>query len=157
VTKRLVRCEHSAMMPCHQEPVKYICREVCGGTMSCCTRTCKSQCSECQLLSKPAGDDGKKLIQRSKHKVHSCERTLYCQHLCGLDCHPKEKGCNPTCKQQCRQRCTHHKCNKPCSTPCAPCMQPCEWKCSHYSCPVSCGSVCLTHNLIHFYINLNML
>lgn len=130
-------------MPCGQEPGQWTCQELCGGTMTCCTKTCKSRCMDCQMLSdpEPESNGGTKKIARSTHKTHPCERTLYCQHLCGLDCHPKENGCNPSCQGECRQRCSHHQCNKPCSVPCAPCMQPCEWRCPHQECPVACGSV----------------
>ncbi|KAI0696188.1 hypothetical protein BC835DRAFT_1272285 [Cytidiella melzeri] len=142
VRKRLPRCEHFAVMPCYQNPATFQCQESCGGAMDCCTRTCKSKCYDCQKLSLPTGSDEVKMVLRSKHKPHPCERILYCQHLCGLDCHPKDEGCNPSCKGGCRQQCSHHRCKKPCSIPCAPCMEQCEWRCSHHSCPVSCGSIC---------------
>lgn len=144
VSKKLPSCEHSARMPCHRDPSTYVCRETCNGAMDCCSKKCTSKCSDCQEISRasaavPIPDS--RPIQRAKHKPHPCERTLYCQHLCLLDCHPKDAGCNPQCKQSCRQECTHRKCPHLCSTPCSPCMEACAWSCPHYSCPVSCGSV----------------
>lgn len=146
VKKKLPQCEHSVTLPCHQDPAKTACKEPCGGEMNCCGRTCKSRCFECQKLSldikELAGERSTTVVERSTHKYHLCERTLYCQHRCGNHCHPKDQGCNSTCQEQCRQQCDHQKCRRPCSVPCAPCMEPCSWKCSHRSCPVACGSVC---------------
>ncbi|KAI0338622.1 hypothetical protein BDW22DRAFT_1362689 [Trametopsis cervina] len=142
VVKKLPHCEHSAMMACHKDPAQFQCQELCGGTTDCCAKTCKAKCYECQKLSIPKVGTAVAMIKRSVHKTHPCERTLYCQHLCGLNCHTKEQGCNPTCQGECRQRCSHHHCDKPCSTPCAPCMESCMWRCPHHECPVACGSIC---------------
>ncbi|KAI0092232.1 hypothetical protein BDY19DRAFT_929008 [Irpex rosettiformis] len=143
VTKKLPCCEHSAVMSCNRDASNWLCQELCDGIMSCGTKTCKNKCFDCQRLSTPpdAVVELKKVV-RSTHKTHPCERTLYCQHLCALDCHPKENGCNSSCQGECRQRCSHHRCDKPCSTPCAPCMEECEWRCPHQECPVACGSIC---------------
>jgi len=118
------------------------CQAVCGGSMSCCTRTCGSKCSQCLKLtqssaSAPAASGP---VSRTHHKSHPCERLLYCQHRCGLDCSSDHK-CNPKCGERCRQACLHHRCSKDCWEPCAPCMEPCQWNCAHLTCPVLCGSV----------------
>lgn len=141
VQKHLLRCEHTAVMPCWQDPSTFICKERCGGTMECCSKACKSLCSECQSASVgPTVLTLRTQVVRAVHLSHPCDRSLYCQHSCGLDC-SQDHHCNTRCKQACRQQCLHHKCSKPCSEPCAPCMEPCPWSCAHHSCPVLCGSV----------------
>ncbi|KAI0294246.1 hypothetical protein B0F90DRAFT_1758208 [Multifurca ochricompacta] len=144
VLKRLPGCEHSAMMGCGQDRAKFTCKEICGGLMTCCSRTCPSRCHECQSVTQ--GQAGAVRITsghsaRTHHLSHPCQRLLKCQHLCGLPC-SSDHSCNPQCAGSCRQRCSHRKCEKPCWEPCPPCMEPCEWRCPHQSCPVVCGSIC---------------
>ncbi|KAJ4500147.1 hypothetical protein C8R41DRAFT_529014 [Lentinula lateritia] len=140
VEKKLVKCEHSAVIDCSVPPESFRCTKVCGGITPCCGNTCKSSCSDCQEKSKPNSEEVG-LIQRSSHKEHSCKRELYCQHLCGQTC-SQDHECTTFCEQQCRQRCGHHKCMKACGEACAPCAEPCEWICPHSSCPVTCGAIC---------------
>ncbi len=141
ITKGLPRCEHTAIVPCHKDPASVECKSPCIGTMGCCSRTCKSTCSDCQKETVGSGVLQTKMkVPRTAHRSHKCERSLYCQHLCGKNC-SQDHHCNPTCGGVCRQQCLHQKCKKPCSEPCAPCMEPCAWSCEHESCPVSCGSV----------------
>ncbi|KZT03360.1 uncharacterized protein LAESUDRAFT_366011 [Laetiporus sulphureus 93-53] len=142
VLKPLPRCEHYAKVPCSKDPMDIKCMEPCGGLMSCCSKSCKSACYACQnetslgMSRLPIGK-----LARIRHIAHPCDRPLYCQHACGLDC-SQDHQCNSSCKEICRQQCTHHQCRKPCSEPCAPCMEPCEWNCPHQECPVVCGSIC---------------
>ncbi|KXN82337.1 NFX1-type zinc finger-containing protein 1 [Leucoagaricus sp. SymC.cos] len=143
VRKRLPGCEHTAITACHRDPSSVRCLEPCGQPLQCCTKTCKSACSSCRSLTiHHTASQTTGRIARSHHTAHPCERMLYCEHKCGLDCHPKDQNCNPSCQQTCRQQCVHHKCPKPCSEPCSPCMEPCTWSCAHLSCPVLCGSIC---------------
>lgn len=144
VVKKLPFCEHSASMACHQDPKIYRCMALCAKALDCCSKLCKARCSDCQLLSK---DSQATSVKRTVHKPHPCERTLYCQHQCKLDCHPKEKGCNSNCQELCQHQCTHRRCKDPCSTPCTPCMEQCTWQCQHFACPVSCGSVSFLFNI----------
>ncbi|KIJ51765.1 hypothetical protein M422DRAFT_203039 [Sphaerobolus stellatus SS14] len=143
VEKRLLSCEHSATIECHKKPSSVFCKELCSGTLPCCSKSCKSRCGNCQ---KETG--GAKVfnttskIRRTAHSPHSCECSLYCQHECGLNCHSKEEKCNSSCQKPCRQVCSHQKGSKPCSVPCAPCMEPYMWRCMHRACPVTCGSIC---------------
>lgn len=142
VTKRLPRCEHSATMPCHKDPSKHRCTELCSGIMDCCGKTCKSRCNDClntTIHATTVVTIGP--VTRTVHSRHPCERPLYCHHLCELDC-SQDHQCNRSCKLGCRQQCGHQECKKPCSEPCAPCMEPCMWRCAHHECPVTCGSVC---------------
>jgi hypothetical protein len=142
VSKRLPGCEHRGTMACSRDPAEFECKEVCGGTTTCCGRTCKSRCHECQEVTRDAAIPGANALPpvRTHHESHPCERTIKCQHFCGLPC-SSEHSCNPKCPKPCRQRCGHQKCKKQCWDPCPPCMEPCEWRCDHHSCPVVCGSV----------------
>ncbi|KAI9451304.1 hypothetical protein BJY52DRAFT_119999 [Lactarius psammicola] len=143
VSKRLPGCEHNGTMACSGDPTNFECKEVCGGHTTCCGRTCKSRCHECQNVTRDSAAPGARSLPpvRTHHKSHACERTLKCQHLCGLAC-SSDHSCNSKCSQSCRQRCGHQKCQKECWEPCPPCMEPCEWRCPHHSCPVVCGSIC---------------
>ncbi|KIK63309.1 hypothetical protein GYMLUDRAFT_72036 [Collybiopsis luxurians FD-317 M1] len=140
IEKPLPRCEHSAIMACSMPPEKFRCTRICGGITTCCGRTCRSSCVDCQQKSNTSGEAAGR-IKRSSHKEHPCERPLYCQHLCGQTC-SQDHECTRSCKQQCRQRCPHHECPKSCGDSCAPCAEPCEWICPHLSCPVTCGAIC---------------
>ncbi|KAI9445912.1 hypothetical protein H4582DRAFT_1804013 [Lactarius indigo] len=143
VPKRLPGCEHSGIMGCSRDPTNFECKEICGSQTTCCSRTCKSRCHECQQVTRDNATPGAGALPlvRTHHKSHLCERTLKCRHLCGLAC-SSNHSCNPKCSQSCRQRCGHQKCQKECWEPCPPCMEPCEWRCPHHSCPVVCGSIC---------------
>ncbi|KAI0261395.1 hypothetical protein BC834DRAFT_478813 [Gloeopeniophorella convolvens] len=143
VLKRLPGCEHSATMACSRDPATFVCKEVCGGTTTCCSRKCTARCHECQkeTRAKVHGRGPGTALQRIHHRSHACQRVLKCQHACDLPC-SSEHQCNPKCGRACRQRCAHRKCEKPCWEPCPPCMEPCAWSCPHASCPVVCGSIC---------------
>ena len=141
VRKALPGCEHTAAIPCFRDPGTVQCQAPCGGTLTCCTHACKSSCARCQSVTRQRNGQLLRRIVRAHRVAHPCERMLYCEHQCGLDCHLKEEPCNASCKGKCRQECVHHKCPKACSEPCAPCMEPCPWICAHTTCPVLCGSV----------------
>ncbi|KAF8263570.1 hypothetical protein EI94DRAFT_1772886 [Lactarius quietus] len=143
VSKRLPGCEHIGIMACSKDPTRFCCKEICGGNTTCCGRTCKARCHECpKVTSENAAPDAGALPPgRTHHKSHPCERTLKCQHICGLRC-SSDHSCDPKCSQSCRQRCAHQNCKKKCWEPCPPCMEPCEWRCPHHSCPLVCGSPC---------------
>ncbi|KAI0316338.1 AAA domain-containing protein [Amylostereum chailletii] len=145
VEKRLLHCEHTAMMACFEDPGKASCEAICDSAMTCCSRSCNAKCFQCQKLSippdapVPAG-----IIPRVRHESHPCDRILKCQHVCGLDCSPNH-NCNGQCGQPCRQQCSprgYHACPKACWETCSPCTEPCLWTCPHIACPVPCGSVC---------------
>ncbi|KAH9170429.1 hypothetical protein EDB89DRAFT_1304426 [Lactarius sanguifluus] len=142
VSKRLPGCEHSVTMACDGDPTDFECKEICGGETTCCSRTCKSRCHECQKVTRDSAAPRAGAVPpvRTHHRSHPCERTLKCQHLCGLAC-SSDHSCNPKCPQSCRQRCDHQKCQKECWEPCPPCMEPCEWCCPHHLCPVICSRV----------------
>ncbi|KXN84450.1 NFX1-type zinc finger-containing protein 1, partial [Leucoagaricus sp. SymC.cos] len=143
VRKQLPGCEHTAVAACHVVPSTIECSQPCAQPLQCCTKACKSPCSSCRLVTiQHTASQTTGIILRSHHATHPCERTLYCEHKCGLDCHPKDQNCNLSCRQTCRRQCVHHECQRPCSEPCSPCMEPCTWACIHMRCPVLCGSIC---------------
>ncbi|KXN89054.1 NFX1-type zinc finger-containing protein 1 [Leucoagaricus sp. SymC.cos] len=143
VRKQLPGCEHTAVAACHVVPSTIECSQPCAQPLQCCTKACKSPCSSCRLVTiQCTAPQTTGRILRSHHATHPCERMLYCEHKCGLDCHPKDQNCNSSCQQTCRQQCAHHECRKRCSEPCSPCMEPCTWTCIHTRCPVLCGSIC---------------
>ena len=131
-------CEHRIRKKCHEDASKIECQALCGGTLDCCSKTCSSKCCFCVKLSR-SGESIERVV-RGQHKKHPCERILFCQHLCGLDC-SQDHQCNERCQNQCRQSCDHHNCKLVCSKPCPPCLEPCTWECEHHFCPVACGSV----------------
>ncbi|KAK0211877.1 hypothetical protein IW262DRAFT_1280087 [Armillaria fumosa] len=146
VIKQLPLCGHEATVCCSDDLRSHKCLEACGGTMSCCGRPCQSSCWDCMTLNlPPAAPEVEGLLALAVihilHQSHKCERLLFCQHKCGLDCSQNHE-CNTSCAQACRQRCPHHKCPKRCAEDCAPCAEPCDWICPHLCCPVSCGSIC---------------
>ncbi|KAH9014346.1 hypothetical protein EDB85DRAFT_875353 [Lactarius pseudohatsudake] len=143
VSKRLPGCEHCVTIACSGDPSNLVCKEICGGYNACCGRTCKSRCHECQEVTRDSAAPRARAVPpvRTHHKSHPCERTLKCQHLCGLAC-SSDHSCNSKCRQSCRRQCGHQKCQQECWEPCSPCMEPCEWRCPHYTCPVVCGSIC---------------
>ncbi|KAH8119264.1 P-loop containing nucleoside triphosphate hydrolase protein [Phellopilus nigrolimitatus] len=139
--RRFPSCEHSAIMECGIDIRMEECRAVCDGIMSnCCSKSCKSKCSECQGLS-PEMDGPNEFRPRTTHKSHPCSKPLHCQHTCSRVCTP-EHNCSDPCISKCRQSCSHSRCTLPCSKPCSPCQEPCTWICPHHSCPVPCGSIC---------------
>jgi hypothetical protein len=141
VNKPLPFCEHSARMPCHQDPAKYICQERCGAAYLCCSKSCSASCGSCQKLNiTGAAGDQVGRIARVQHPKHPCGRILFCGHTCKDDC-AEGHACSGSCKDKCRQACSHGSCRQPCSSICKPCVQPCAWKCSHNRCPSSCGMV----------------
>ena len=133
MVKELLSCEHTAKMPCHQDPATYACHVPCGRLLPCCGRPCKSQCSECQRLS---GD-----TERIKHSSHHCGRRLSCGHSCEEDCATSQGVCSGDCPRQCAVVCDHGPCHIPCSKPCTPCAEPCTWSCTHFRCDLPCAFV----------------
>ncbi|KAH9048645.1 hypothetical protein EDB83DRAFT_2317393 [Lactarius deliciosus] len=52
VSKRLPGCKHSGIMACDNDPTDFECKKSCGGQTTCCSQTCKSQCHECQEVTR---------------------------------------------------------------------------------------------------------
>src|SRR5271169_5582699 len=55
VQKRLPNCEHEAMLLCSEDLREFRCSSICRESMTCCQRTCKSRCGDCQEVSSTTG------------------------------------------------------------------------------------------------------
>ncbi|KAI6157793.1 hypothetical protein BKA82DRAFT_4061548 [Pisolithus tinctorius] len=138
--KQLPHCEHSVPMECSQDAEDHRCEARCGELMSCCSRMCNAPCYECQRRNDPQFEEAG-LIRRQKHRIHPCQKSLHCEHICQEACSGNHEHTR-RCMDPCRQACAHARCKLPCSDPCAPCKEQCTWTCPHRNCPVPCGSVC---------------
>ena len=67
-----------------------------------------------------------------------CGRTLFCGHICEVDC---TRNC-PPCSKRCGNYCVHSKCANTCDEPCKPCKEKCKWRCPHFQCTKLCGELC---------------
>ena len=126
VEKLLPRCRHLAKMPCSSDPERFCCNASCGGILSCCGRDCNARCHQCQVLNVEGTDPDQDRAVLRKHREHSCQKRLFCEHICSLAC-SQDHQCATICKAACRQACPHAKCNRYCSDPCAPCQAKCTW------------------------------
>ncbi|KAG9078508.1 hypothetical protein FS749_009464 [Ceratobasidium sp. UAMH 11750] len=144
VEKELPYCEHTAIMPCHQDPSTWTCRAPCTEPLNCCGRPCSSNCSRCVNISSPIPTRSERSpgkVARSSHPSHTCKKGLRCGHRCKDNC-AKGHVCSGKCLEPCSQACSHHKCTKRCCDPCTPCMEQCAWVCDHQRCPMTCGTPC---------------
>ena len=121
--KYLPSCEHTAVMPCGQDPSVYSCLARCDHLMECCSKTCRFLCHQCQTEDQWQ-EDGK--VIRTQHRPHPCEKRLHCSHPCREKCSSSHEH-TKRCMEECRQSCKHAKCHLRCSEPCAPCQEPCGW------------------------------
>lgn len=142
IEKQLLYCEHSVRMPCYQDPTTHSCREKCGVTFSCCSRSCSATCGTFQQLNSDPGETQLQPgpISRIQHPKHPCDRVHFCGHTCKDECKAGHI-CSGLCEDRCRQICIHAKCIWPCSAACKPCMRPCTWSCEHIRCLSLCGMV----------------
>ena len=118
--KNLPSCEHTAIMPCGQDPSVHSCLARCDRLMECCSKTCRFRCHECQNEN-VRQEDGK--VVRISMESPPCEKHLHpCREKCSSTREHKKR-----CMEDCRQSCLHAKCRLRCSEPCAPCQEPCRW------------------------------
>ena len=127
--KNLPSCEHTAVMPCGQDPSVYSCLARCDRIMECCSKICRFRCHECQNENEKQ-EDGK--VIRTQHRLHPCEKRLHCSHPCREKCSSSHEH-TKRCMEDCRQSCGHAKCQSRCSEPCAPCQEPCGWSATLFS------------------------
>ena len=140
VHRPLPSCEHSASMACSADPSQIRCTQACDVERLCCSKRCPAQCWECKDLStKPRLRLQSGQVTRVNHVRHSCDKVLFCQHICEQFC-ATGHVCGD-CTSECRQSCVHRRCELGCSIACTPCAEPCPWSCPHQMCPVPCGSV----------------
>lgn len=108
VVKKLISCEHEAVLSCSTDPSTITCGAICGKGLGCCSKTCKATCSTCSSLRsnvarRPDGTDTE--IPRVDHIPHSCGRSLFCSHDCIANCSPKHR-CGP-CQSTRLRTCSH--------------------------------------------------
>uniref|UniRef100_A0A673AYI1 NFX1-type zinc finger-containing protein 1-like n=1 Tax=Sphaeramia orbicularis TaxID=375764 RepID=A0A673AYI1_9TELE len=156
VEKTIPQCQHKQMVPCHQDPETFACREPCQKTLQCghpCDSLCGSPCTiECKVkvtLDLKCGhsqDDCcfyKTLMMEPKCRT-PCKLQLKCGHTCKGNCAKCYQGrFHSACSHRCeRLLICSHKCRQPCTRDCPPCQQPCENRCVHSKCGKPCGQPC---------------
>nr|XP_055068724.1 NFX1-type zinc finger-containing protein 1 isoform X2 [Misgurnus anguillicaudatus] len=161
IEKVIPSCQHTQTVPCHQDPVEFVCQEPCQKTLTCghpCKAKCGDSCTTRCMAKVPVelkcghtqnepcfvSRDPRKEIQcRTK-----CGTTLKCGHPCPGTCHGCYQGrlhkeCNYKCQ---RILVCSHKCREPCVRDCPPCSFNCENRCVHSICMKTCGHPCAPCN-----------
>ncbi|GAA5979029.1 hypothetical protein JCM11641_004948 [Rhodosporidiobolus odoratus] len=77
VQKNLPACDHSALLPCPQDPAQHFCRSPCGIDLGCSHGTCKGDCGACKSLQARKEDSG-------AHVKHAHEKQRTCGHTCPI-------------------------------------------------------------------------
>lgn len=156
VEKIIPRCQHAQMVPCHQDPVTFVCQEPCEKLLNCghkcdsvCGQPCTSRCKVKVVLQLRCGH-----IQEGAcfYKTHMedpecmtpCGQQLKCGHDCRGTCGICSQGrFHKSCSDKCeRLLICSHMCKEPCTRDCPPCQRPCENCCVHSKCMRPCGNPC---------------
>nr|XP_004547697.2 NFX1-type zinc finger-containing protein 1 [Maylandia zebra] len=156
VEKIIPKCQHTQMIPCHQDPNTFTCQEPCQKLLSCehpcesvCGLPCTSKCKVKVILKLRCGhtqEDAcfyKDCIDKAECKA-PCEHQLKCGHACRGTCGKCFQGrfhfgCYHKCE---RLLICSHQCKEPCTGDCPPCQRPCENCCVHSKCMKPCGQPC---------------
>ncbi|XP_006782832.1 NFX1-type zinc finger-containing protein 1 [Neolamprologus brichardi] len=156
VEKIIPKCQHTQMIPCHQDPNTFTCQEPCQKLLSCehpcksvCGLPCTSKCKVKVILKLRCGhtqEDAcfyKDCIDKAECKA-PCEHQLKCGHACRGTCGKCFQGrfhfpCSHKCE---RLLICSHQCKEPCTGDCPPCQRPCENCCVHSKCMKPCGQPC---------------
>lgn len=155
VKKVIPNCQHTQMVPCHQDPSTFRCLEPCEKLLPCghpCRAKCGDPCTDkCQVrinLTLHCGHTQKdfcfyKTLGEGPPCRTSCEHMLKCGHVCPGNCHECFQGrFHLPCSHQCqRLLICSHTCMEPCE--CPPCGRPCENRCIHSKCMRPCGQACV--------------
>ncbi|XP_028303349.1 NFX1-type zinc finger-containing protein 1 isoform X2 [Gouania willdenowi] len=157
VEKIVPRCQHTQMVPCHQDPKTFVCQEPCLMLLQCghpCASHCGEPCSSCKCqvivtLTLECGHSQQNACfyktQREEPACKNpCEHQLKCGHPCSGSCGKCSQGrFHVSCSQSCdRLLICSHKCREPCTRDCPPCERPCENRCVHSKCMKPCGQPC---------------
>ncbi|KAM7006466.1 NFX1-type zinc finger-containing protein 1 [Tautogolabrus adspersus] len=161
VEKILPQCEHKQMVPCHQDPATFTCKEPCERLLSCghlCDSWCGLECTSvrCKVVVTLDLSCGhitqdccfyKRLDEKPECKA-PCEHQLKCGHACSGTCGRCFQGrFHRPCLRPCeRGLICSHKCMEPCTRDCPPCRRPCENCCVHSKCKKKCGESCAPCN-----------
>ncbi|XP_014191465.1 NFX1-type zinc finger-containing protein 1 [Haplochromis burtoni] len=156
VEKIIPKCQHTQMIPCHQDPNTFTCQEPCQKLLSCehpcesvCGLPCTSKCKVKVILKLRCGhtqEDAcfyKDCIDKAECKA-PCEHQLKCGHACRGTCGKCFQGrFHFACYHKCeRLLICSHQCKEPCTGDCPPCQRPCENCCVHSKCMKPCGQPC---------------
>ncbi|XP_020558865.1 NFX1-type zinc finger-containing protein 1 isoform X2 [Oryzias latipes] len=156
VEKIVPKCQHSQMIPCHQSPQTFECREPCQKLLSCghpCGSTCGAPCTtKCMVVVTLAlecghSQQGACFYKKERDQLKCtipCRHQLKCGHECSGTCSSCLQGrVHVLCSHQCeRLLICSHKCTEPCTGDCPPCQRPCENCCIHSNCMKPCGQPC---------------
>lgn len=157
VEKIIPQCQHTQMVPCHQDPSTFTCQEPCTKLLSC-GHPCKSRCGEpctekCRVKITLTLRCGHSQEDSCFYKTQteepscwtSCTHVLKCGHVCPGNCHMCYQGrFHVPCDHQCeRLLICSHTCREPCTSDCPPCKRLCENRCSHSKCMKPCGQPCV--------------
>ncbi|XP_030275595.1 NFX1-type zinc finger-containing protein 1 isoform X4 [Sparus aurata] len=156
VEKIIPQCQHSQMVPCHQDPATFACQEPCKKMLPCghpcdssCGEPCTSKCKVKVTLQLLCGHSqvAECFYMTCTGEVECrapCEHKLLCGHACRGTCGKCYQGrFHFPCVHQCeRLLICSHKCNQPCTSSCPPCQRPCENFCIHSRCMKPCGQPC---------------
>ncbi|XP_070815806.1 NFX1-type zinc finger-containing protein 1 [Chaetodon trifascialis] len=156
VEKIIPQCQHTQMVPCHQDPKTFICQEPCQKLLHCghpcdslCGQPCTSKCKVKVTLKLRCGHSQEDACFYETHAEEPecrtpCEHQLKCGHACRGNCGKCYQGrFHFPCLHQCeRLLICSHKCREPCTRDCPPCQRPCENCCFHSKCMKPCGQPC---------------
>ncbi|KAK2915291.1 NFX1-type zinc finger-containing protein 1 [Channa argus] len=156
VEKIIPRCQHTQMVPCHQDPKTFACQEPCQKMLPCghlcdsvcgelCTKNCKEKITLMLKCGHSQTDACFYKTQTEKIKCRApCTHQLKCGHACRGNCSKCYQGrFHSPCFHRCeRLLICSHKCKEPCTRDCPPCQRPCENCCVHSKCMKPCGQPC---------------
>lgn len=156
VEKIIPQCQHTQMVPCHQDPKTFVCQEPCQKLLHCghpcdslCGEPCTSMCKVKVTIKLRCGHDQQDACfyktQKEEPECRTrCEHQLKCGHACCGTCGKCYQGrFHFQCSHQCeRLLICSHKCREPCTRDCPPCQRPCENCCVHSNCKKPCGQPC---------------
>ncbi|XP_034726304.1 NFX1-type zinc finger-containing protein 1 isoform X2 [Etheostoma cragini] len=156
VEKIIPQCQHTQMVPCHEDPQTFTCKEPCQKLLPCghpcdsiCGEPCTSQCKVKVTLKLKCGHSQQDACfyqtQTEQPECRSpCRKQLKCGHACRGTCGKCFQGrFHYLCFHKCdRLLICSHKCREPCTRDCPPCREPCEDCCVHSKCMKSCGQPC---------------
>ncbi|XP_070700533.1 NFX1-type zinc finger-containing protein 1 [Pempheris klunzingeri] len=156
VEKIIPQCQHTQMVPCHQDADTFVCQEPCQKLLRCghpcdslcgepCTRECKVKVTLKLRCGHSQHDACFYKTQMKEPECRTpCEHRLQCGHACRGNCSKCYQGrFHYPCFHQCeRLLICSHKCREPCTRDCPPCRRPCENRCVHSKCMRPCGQPC---------------
>ncbi|XP_019734924.1 NFX1-type zinc finger-containing protein 1 isoform X2 [Hippocampus comes] len=158
VEKIIPKCQHTQMVPCHQDPNTFTCKMPCQRTLQCghrCATWCGLPCGsgKCAVNVTFRLRCGHSQLAPCFYQTCEdeptcatpCEQQLKCGHACRGTCGQCFNGrFHAPCFHQCdRLLICSHKCAVPCTRDCPPCQKPCENRCVHSKCMKTCGEPCV--------------